>query len=290
MKKYLKVLPLLLMPLLLLSTALADDDGFVFSHKYHKEMGIEDCTTCHTSITESTSVTDHLIPDAEVCQMCHGDAVTPPPADFAKKAKYQVIFSHKKHVEGQEIDCTTCHAGIDESETAEVKHLPTMEDCYTCHANDVQQVPEDCYTCHLPDQRLTPKTHTATWKNYHGMVVNEDSHEECATCHVSESFCQSCHFGDNVTQESHPTNWMYVHGVEAEQQSSDCSVCHESKQFCADCHSVNLIMPITHAAPDWAVASTGGRHAVEAEMDVDNCASCHTSPETNPICLDCHSK
>ena len=289
MEKYLKIISLLVAPLILISAAIANDDGFVFSHKYHKEMGIEDCGTCHTGVTESTTGTDDLLPGAENCQMCHGDAVTPP-TNIQKITDYQVIFSHKQHVVAEEIDCMTCHPGVDESETAAAEHLPTMSDCYTCHESDVKQVPEDCGMCHGPTEQLTPLTHTATWDNYHGMVVNENSQQECATCHVSEDFCQSCHFGDNVTQESHPTNWMYTHGINARHQSSDCSVCHESKQFCADCHNENLVMPVTHAAPDWAQMADGGRHAMEAEMDVDNCVSCHTSPETNPVCLDCHTQ
>ena len=289
MDKYLKVLPLLIVPLFLISTAIANDDGFVFSHKYHKEMGIDDCTTCHTTVTQSTSGTDDLIPGAEVCQMCHGDEVTPP-TNIPRITDYQKIFSHKKHVEGESIDCLTCHSSVEESDTVSMADLPTMNDCFTCHASDVKQVPEDCRMCHGPNERLTPLTHTATWKNYHGMVANDAADQECSTCHVSESFCQECHFGDNVTQESHPVNWEYTHGVEARQQSSDCSTCHESKQFCADCHTQNLVMPVTHASPDWAVARTGGRHAMEAEMDIDNCVVCHTSPETDPTCLDCHSK
>jgi len=265
------------------------DSTFVFSHKYHKEMGIEDCSTCHMSVSESVNSSDDLLPTAETCQMCHGDEVVPPPADFPRSTDYIPHFSHKKHVSDENVECTTCHTGIMDSEQPVVTHLPTMQTCFTCHASKIKEVPQDCYTCHTPDQKLTPKSHTVAWKKTHGMPANA-GREECSTCHVNESFCQNCHFGDNVTQQSHPMNWEYSHGVEAKQQSSNCSTCHENKQFCVECHAANLVMPVTHSAPDWANATTGGRHATEASMDVDNCTACHASPGTDPTCLECHSK
>lgn len=289
MKKLLYGGWLLVIPMLILVGVAQGQDGeFEFSHKYHKEMGIEDCATCHATALESTTGEDDLLPGAETCQMCHGDAVTPP-ANLPRITDYQEIFSHTRHAVDEEIDCANCHTDIMKDEAITADHLPIMTDCYSCHASDVQKVPEDCSMCHGPEERLTPKTHTATWENYHGMKVSTTGTEECAMCHVSESFCQDCHFGDNVVHQTHPENWEYAHGVEARQQSADCSTCHESKQFCADCHKSNLVMPVNHATPNWANQITGGRHADEAMMDVDNCATCHTNPGADPTCLECHS-
>ncbi|MCF7804426.1 MAG: cytochrome c family protein [Candidatus Marinimicrobia bacterium] len=290
MKILVQVCLLVLFPLTLVFGASdGDTTNFEFSHKYHNEMGLGDCSTCHMSATESTTGTDDLLPNAETCTMCHGDAVTPP-TNLKRITDYQTIFSHKRHAVDEEIECSSCHEGILEDEAITADHLPTMNDCYSCHMEDVKQVPEDCGMCHGPEERLTPKTHTATWENYHGMKVSSTGNRgECATCHVEESFCQDCHFGDNVVQQTHPTNWEYTHGIEARRQSTDCSTCHESKQFCADCHQANLVMPITHSVPSWATKAGGGRHAEEATMDIDNCASCHTNPADDPTCLECHS-
>lgn len=289
MKKSIQMLLLVGLPLALVFGAVQDEDaGFTFSHKYHNEMGISECSTCHAGAMESTTGEDDLLPGAETCEMCHGDAVTPP-TELPRMTEYQKIFSHSKHAVDEGIECTSCHTGILEDEAATADHLPTMNDCYSCHTEDVKQVPEDCGMCHGPEERLTPKTHTATWKNYHGMEVNTGGRGECSACHVQESFCQDCHFGDNVVHQTHPENWEYAHGVEARQQSSDCSTCHESKQFCAECHQANLVMPITHSVPNWSNRTDGGRHADEAMMDVDNCVTCHTNPGADPTCLECHS-
>ncbi len=292
MKTHVRHSWLLLLPLVLLAVVFAQNQqDFSFSHQLHQEMGIEDCATCHAPATESTSGTDDLLPSAESCQVCHGEEVVPP-TNLPRITEYQEIFSHQQHAVNQNIDCATCHAGITQDSLITADHLPTMEDCYTCHAGDVKQVPEDCGLCHAPGERLTPKTHTTSWNNFHGMAVATDTQrQECTTCHVSESFCQDCHFGDNVVQQSHPMNWEYTHGIETRHRSTNCASCHENQQqFCAECHAENLVMPVTHAIPGWAAPGTGGMHAARASMDVDNCASCHTDPGADPTCLECHAR
>ncbi|MBD3273736.1 MAG: hypothetical protein GF372_00395 [Candidatus Marinimicrobia bacterium] len=292
MEKLLKISWVFILPFLLFTAALAiqADNDFSFSHQQHNEMGIGDCSTCHAAATESTIGTDDLLPDAETCAMCHGEDVTPP-TNYPRITDYQTVFSHELHAVDEEIDCSnsSCHAGVLEDSLTTVEHLPTMTDCYTCHESEVVMVPADCYMCHTSEERLLPKTHTSTWNNYHGLKVSTGT-EDCASCHVSESFCQDCHFGDNVVQQSHPVNWELTHGLEARQRASDCTTCHESKQFCSDCHAENLVMPITHAVPGWATQATGGMHASKAMMDIDNCASCHTDPGNDPVCLECHSR
>jgi len=288
MKRYISLVWILVLPFFLVPMILtAENEEFEFSHQYHQEMGISDCSTCHAAATESTTGEDDLLPGAESCEVCHGDAVTPP-TDLPRITDYQKIFSHQQHAVQENIECVTCHEGISEDEKITADHLPVMEDCYTCHASDVKQVPDDCRMCHGPEERLEPKTHTASWQNFHGLPASKDR-QECETCHVRESFCQDCHFGDNVVNQTHPVNWEFSHGLEARQQSSDCSSCHESQQFCAECHQANLVMPVNHSLPNWATRQTGGQHADEAAMDIDNCASCHTNPGANPVCLDCHS-
>jgi len=291
MKRIVKYASLLILPVLFLAVAMAQDqDEFEFSHQLHDEMGLGDCATCHAQATESTVGSDDLLPSAETCEVCHGDAVVPP-TDLARITDYQPIFSHEMHNVDEGIDCETCHTGILQDTMTTVAHLPTMTDCYACHESDVKQIPADCYMCHGPQERLTPITHTLTWTDYHGtQLVTEQSRQECATCHVSESFCQDCHFGDNLTQQIHPMNWEYTHDIEARHRSFSCTSCHESEQFCADCHTANLVMPVNHAVPGWAVAGTGGMHASRAAMDIDNCVVCHTSPADNPICLECHTQ
>lgn len=285
---------LLLLPFVLWIASLSaqPQEQFKFSHKTHEEMGI-DCSTCHTAVSESTTGKDDLLPTAETCQMCHGDEVTPPPANFPRITSYQEIFSHQLHTVQQSIECTTCHAGIPQDTliAQDQQQLPTMATCFTCHAGDVAQVPEDCGLCHQPGERLKPRTHTASWTEFHGTVVTTDNQrQECTTCHVSESFCQDCHFGDNLVQQTHPMNWEFSHGVAARQRSTSCTSCHEQQQFCVECHEENLVLPVTHAVPGWTNRVSGGLHASSAEVDVDYCAACHASPGTDPTCLECHDQ
>ena len=164
-----------------------------FSHKIHQEAVDEGCESCHY-FREDGSFSG--IPKLENCVECHEE----PMGDNREEAKLIkeyiepgkeipwliyacqpqcVFFSHAAHVKGAEIDCTTCHGHIGESEHLRVyeenrftgysrniwgKNMAglkkntwdrmKMDDCAECHKEatgkktSVQTGKDACFVCH----------------------------------------------------------------------------------------------------------------------------------------------
>lgn len=95
----------------------------------------------------------------------------------------QIPFSHKRHVEGNGIDCRYCHTSV---ETGAFAGLPATETCMTCHS----QV--------LTDQKMFEPVH-ASWRNnvpiewirindlpdfvYFNHSIHVNKGIGCSTCH-----------------------------------------------------------------------------------------------------------
>lgn len=306
-----------------------------FSHKKHVgELGSE-CSACHAVAATSEKAADLMLPkhaecsgchteveseDPAACQYCHTDAENP--EAFAAPLRDNIIFSHKAHIENQKLECSACHAGIEESEKPTLAFLPTMASCNTCH-NDAK-ASNACESCHPKAEILIPLTHRqADWAKEHKRLVRADiASNDCAVCH-SENFCQTCHAevttqltrgewersvsehrpmpsGKNplVKQKVHELNYVFVHSMDSRSRKSDCYSCHDQQTFCTDCHARNQEagfaspFPLSHRAADFVrlgPGSEGGQHAVLARRDIESCASCHDVEGRDPACVLCHA-
>ena len=45
----------------------------------------------------------------------------------------EIYFSHAQHVATKEVECVTCHVGLDEVDLSSARNMPTMTTCNTCH-------------------------------------------------------------------------------------------------------------------------------------------------------------
>ncbi|MBL0060703.1 MAG: cytochrome c3 family protein [bacterium] len=266
-----------------------------FKHSVHVTDNNLECTYCHVGADKSTKGMDNLMPQLAVCADCHGTE------DIANKGvhlafavdgflgienDYRPAFPHQRHLENAKLECTTCHANLDEPLTdGREMHAPMMSECMDCHAK--RSVAMECNTCHLPGEELKPDNHTAMWKQEHG-IESASANANCTMCHQSGTKldCQACHQGDAVINP-HPRNYMSSHGQDAHMSDMRCGTCHEQRSFCLDCHRDMNILPADHFRAGF-VTSTGGTHGDAAEFDLESCMSCHDTPNAEPTCARCH--
>ena len=143
-------------------------DLIKFSHSLHSEL--VECKDCHSSVGESTSLTDRLLPNHESCVDCHDVEDEKECNTCHIDENYQaliqneseLIFNHKIH-SILEMNCIDCHKGLDKVdysfESAEV--FPPMEICSSCH-NEVKIADNACESCHISTFDLMPQNHRSS--------------------------------------------------------------------------------------------------------------------------------
>jgi len=274
---------------LLFASSINRKSDLIFSHKYHiEEVGAE-CETCHAQATFSQTGKDDMLPTMETCYSCHDQEETScntchkhpdKPVILPRIENYAVKFNHKIHSENR-IKCKTCHSGISAKTTATSGlHLPKMAACMNCH--QTPQTVNGCYNCHTRDDLLKPADHNLNWTANHGMA-SESGSQKCSTCH-SESYCTTCHQGENLFGQSHPPDFIATHALSFQMRESNCFTCHEGKDYCVECHmDVNYVKPISHSQMDWLSHA----HAQAARSDYDRCTLCHQPGDL--LCSQCHN-
>ncbi|HEX9615158.1 MAG TPA: cytochrome c3 family protein, partial [Bacteroidota bacterium] len=117
-----------------------------FSHELHvKDAGVA-CQDCHSAATASTVSSDNLLAKKANCESCHEDQLqndctychtSDDPGTYVafESPQREVIFNHDLHINGQKMECTTCHQGLESMTLAGDKSLPPMATCNTCHDN-----------------------------------------------------------------------------------------------------------------------------------------------------------
>jgi len=268
------------------------ENGLKFDHKAHVTEREMDCAGCH-SVTGSEVSSDRNIPghdncadchsmdkDPEDCAYCHVNAADPTGIILAEN---DLIFSHKKHLSGdsENEQCLTCHSGMDKLSSGSFPSHPVMQDCFSCHNGSGASA--DCAACHSRADQMTALVHEPDWKHEHRFSTDLAG-QDCMPCHEPQSFCASCHAGDNLVETVHELNYRFTHGIDAKNDELQCQTCHEMETFCATCHTGAGPAPLNHTFFDWAHPPY--EHADAARQDVESCASCHSAE--SPVCANCH--
>ena len=244
-------------------------DLIKFSHSLHSDL--VECADCHSSVAESTSLNDRLLPDHDNCVDCHdvdddeecSTCHVNENYEALVQTESQLIYNHKIHAI-QEIACIDCHKGLDKVdysfESAEIH--PPMEMCSGCH-NEVKIASNACESCHISTFDLLPQDHRSNdYMRSHKFLAWEVN-ANCMMCHNNNT-CQECHVsttgiteanlpddfyapympsnsidGTNqqVIQKVHGDfNYRYSHGIDAKGKTNECQTCHQVETFCANCH------------------------------------------------------
>jgi len=310
-----------------------------FSHQFHlTEAGVTECTACHAAAPTSKLSSDYLAANHDACVTCHEEQVNdatqaqcvychtdPSDIQATPAPKREVIFSHEQHVAMQDVQCTTCHVGLDRVDQATPANMPGMATCNTCH-ND-RKASNTCEACHTNFATLLPVDHQRSdfVRNHRDLTRLGGLTTDCQTCHT-ETFCQQCHlqaevksysYGrrrDLTTEPAHKTstkdspkqtllqnvhelNYRFTHSIDAKAKQAECQSCHSVQTFCAECHSAGgnitqlKFKPASHGVPGFTTlgrGSGGGLHAEEARRDMESCIACHDVEGKDPTCMTCH--
>lgn len=272
----------------------AQDRGYKFDHALHIAGGMEDCTVCHDTSSESGAALS--MPGHDLCSVCHEIPAsnTTPPEDPVERAKcsfchtredYTVTpwksllteelkWQHAPHVQA-EIACTTCHTNLDQRA---LPATPAKPFCMDCHQQTRPEL-NACSVCHsqlsmdaIPQFRSGERiAHDSPdiWLKVHGRE-SRISPTYCAMCHETQNRCEDCH--SVMPPENHTTSFKHrTHGMLSAWDRNTCSACHE-EQFCVKCHKET--QPVSHRA-GW------GEHRNT------HCVNCHY-PEQRSGCAVCH--
>ncbi|HET9957350.1 MAG TPA: cytochrome c3 family protein [Polyangiaceae bacterium] len=312
-----------------------------FNHERHVTELRLPCTACHDAARRSRRAEDRLRPPPARCDGCHGsdhsdlshvkgDESEPSSrcqvchlgyqpehgnavARFVNKPAH-LKFNHAVHVAAK-LGCEGCHAGVEHSATAGREHLPSMQQCVTCHrlnAGGPRHPSGECAVCHvtagrrlqthfaegrlLPPAWLGHAEHDPAFAMRHAVLAANDS-GLCAKCHV-EKDCADCHDGRVRPRRLHPNDFLSMHAVAARHDRPRCASCHQQQTFCLSCHQrlgVSSSSPTALAAergrfhPPSQIFVEGPRsarhHAVEAQRNLNVCVACHTERD----CVSCHA-
>lgn len=283
-----------------------------FSHKLHRKKKA-DCVDCHEDVAnartsggsntpgEPVCFTCHDVSERENCEMCHEG--TP---RAAPRREQELVFDHAAHLEQEDVDCTTCHAGAGDAETADVNLLPPMETCGTCHEHRADMNRLGCSRCHtqLPELALMPQDETMHGVGFvalHGAWAAGGS-ARCAQCH-EQTFCSDCHAGTREMRPSerfpervdrafiHRGDFLSRHAVAANARPATCLNCHGSS-FCRDCHDSRFqalgggVKASPHP-PVYVMRGGAAFHGTDARRNPAACAACHDRGAASN-CVECH--
>ena len=266
----------------------------------HSDPGVStNCASCHDGIraidkTNKGTKLNH-IPAKNECSECHNNTAVP--GGFTSNMFLANV--HPNNING----CAGCHTAKYLSarpallKTGSVKHLPTSQDCHSCHSNvnfaDKTKFTHDgitgnCASCH--DGSYYASSGAKGKSNPVPAKTHPVTTTDCGSCHgIGNGFldggfdhtgtidnCASCH-GDNapapptgaVTRKSSFPSHVVT--------TQDCSICHIPGTFKTAVFNHNQI--------------------------VKDCVSCHENPgatatvkpnpghvATTKDCYECHNK
>ncbi|HRN25761.1 MAG: cytochrome C [Ignavibacteriaceae bacterium] len=248
---------------------ISNEGRIKFSHSLHKDL--VDCQTCHSAVSQSTSLKDPLFPNHDNCSTCHevdndqecSTCHYDDTYEALVKSESGLLFNHKIHLSGEDSNCETCHKGLSEVDYSwqSAGANPQMATCYTCH-NDKTVASNSCESCHISTVNLLPQDHkVVSFAKTHKFAAQEFN-ANCVMCHDNQS-CEDCHvatigiteantlndfyqpyyssnFVDGAKVQSinrvHELNYRFTHGIDSRGKTSDCQTCHQIETFCVECH------------------------------------------------------
>jgi hypothetical protein len=221
-------------------------------------------------------------------------------------------FSHRLHVEQEQLECIDCHLYYEDEEEP---GMPRLKACMLCHEDIDADLPEarrasaffvgnefDAARVNALDDEvkfshLQHVTDEEGCLDCHAEVAVSDGRvapwmaldmQACVDCHEQGGYpadCIACH--EVMTADTPPAGhdgaWDRQHGLRVrgnacpEQTVDRCEMCH-SESSCVSCHKEEA--PANHNN-FWRRRA----HGLTARMDRENCAACH---ETD-YCDRCHT-
>ncbi|MGA8264073.1 MAG: cytochrome c3 family protein [Ignavibacteriaceae bacterium] len=209
---------------------------YAFKAKQTNPM-MEDCYSCHNNKTVATSN----------CESCHISTVNLLPVSH-RIPSWKT--GHKFAANSLNANCVMCH---DNASCQECHVATTMITENNSKNNFYKPYSPNNFVDGAKQQQVT-RVHELGYRFTHGVDAKGKT-AECQTCHEVETFCSSCHQGDNAD------------------------------------YSLGGVEPASHLKPNFVtigVGSGGGLHSTLARRDIETCAACHDVQGADPTCITCH--
>jgi len=211
-------------------------------------------------------------------------------------------FSHQIHVEGEELECSTCHAGAEEEARAGMPEMSVCEECHDevddsseeksgclmCHI--IQNLPPECTDEECPEDALPDIETQIGPQPYSNLRYSdgEESHGFSHQTHFDKGIeCEQCHDGIAGQEVMPMATGQYM---PKPQRCFDCHgrtlgnfthKRHADKEVpCADCHGDSVVDEVKELPAD-ATTPEGGPNSVPG-----TCAACHKPVSSS--CETCH--
>jgi hypothetical protein len=247
-----------------------------FDHAAHIERVKEDCTQCHTQLSEPRHPTPITAGHA-ACLKCHNHADQYADAMCAKCHVDLTAYALKPVTEvSHQGDFLRRHAKIAQSAMNACSVCHDANFCLDCHAKTAM-VPAETLYVDRPDREFV---HQKDFLGRHAVEERADP-DSCQRCHSAQT-CQTCHEHEGVSPGAagalnpHPKGWTLpgsgaFHGDAARRDITSCAACHDqgASSNCVTCHSVGGIGGNPHPS------SWQSHHSLaEAQRD-GRCIACH---------------
>ena len=238
-------------------------DNIYFNHSLHVGKNKIKCQTCHKGISEVDYAfkAKQTNPMMEDCYSCHNNkSVATSNCESCHVSTVNLIpvshrvpswkTNHKFAANSLNANCVMCH---DNSSCQECHVATNMITENNSKNNFYKPYSPSNFVDGTKQQQIT-RVHELGYRFTHGMDAKGKT-AECQTCHEVDTFCASCHQGDNAD------------------------------------YSLGGVEPVSHLKPNFVtigVGSGGGIHATLARRDIETCAACHDVQGADPTCITCH--
>ncbi len=244
-------------------------------HAAHIERVKEDCTRCHSRLSEPHEPAP-LSDGHAGCLKCHGHA------DQYADAR-----------------CDNCHVDLSSYPLRPVSEVSHQGDFLRRHANVAKASSKSCAVCHdqnfcldchartasvpietkLADRPDRQFIHRQDFLGRHSVEARADP-AQCQRCH-SVSTCETCHENSRVSANvsstnPHPPGWTLpgspqFHGDAARRNIQSCASCHDQGDAsnCVSCHKVGGIGGDPHPA------GFRSHHDINEARTDGRCIACH---------------
>jgi hypothetical protein len=244
-------------------------------HAAHIERVKEDCTQCHSRLSEPR----HPAPVTDghaACLKCHGHAQQYADASCNTCHIDLTAYGLRPVTEvSHQGDFLRRHANVARASTQSCASCHDQNFCLDCHAQTAM-VPVETKLVDRPDRQFI---HRQDFLGRHSLEQRADP-ASCKRCH-SVASCETCHEHSHVSAGTsqlnpHPPGWGLpgsgaFHGDAARRNIQSCAACHDqgNASNCISCHKVGGIGGDPHPS------SWGSHHTISEAQSDGRCIVCH---------------
>ncbi len=218
-------------------------------HAAHIDRVKEDCTKCHSRLSEPGRPAP-LTDGHAACLQCHEHA--------------------QQHADAS---CATCHTDLSSYPLRPLTEVSHEGDFLRRHALVAKASGSSCATCH--DQNFCLDCHAKT--TMVGLETKLADRPDRSFIHRNDFLGRHA-----VEARSDPASCARCHGSGSAGGRSSCESCHQLEHVASGAPDARNPHP-----PGWGLPGSGDFHGEAARRDIQSCAACHDQGDQSN-CVQCH--